>query len=370
MFEGRPSLFKDRNILSPLFIPDELQDREMEREEVAQYLGYTLDGATPPHLLIVGPPGSGKTVCMKYVLKELGKYAEILTNYAVADGTAYQILTLLAKNSGCAIPLKGLGFTEVWSKFEEKIEDNERIIIVLDEIDKTLARDGTKLLYHLSRYPNVCIVGLSNKLTVMEMIDDLRVLSSFKPRKIVFSPYNAAQLREILEYRAERAFHPGVLEEDVIPLCAATAARRNGDARYALDLLAFAADIAIRKGKGKIAVEEVRFARDEVETEFVRRSIERLGQNQKILLHCVLTSEENENTPTSVYRRYNKIAEEWGSSPLTQRRLSELLKELELFGLVEIERRGRGRGKGVDWRLFPPSTIEKRLIMEAIRRSL
>jgi len=367
MFERRPKLFKDRDVLSPLFVPDTLQDRKIEVEEISQYLGYALDGATPPHLLIVGPSGSGKTVCVKYVLKEMGKCTDILVNYAVADGTAYQIITLLARNSGCRIPLKGMGFTEILSKFKEKIE-NERVIVVLDEIDKTLARDGTKLLYHLSRCPRVCILGLSNKLTVTEMIDDLRVLSSFKPRKIGFSPYNAVQLREILEYRAERAFHPGVLEDDVIPLCAAIAAQRNGDARYALDLLAFAADVSIRKEKDRVTAEEVRFAKDEVETEFIRRSIERLGQNQKILLYCVLTAEEN--TPTSVYRRYNKIAEEWGSSPLTQRRLSELLKELELFGLVEIERRGRGRGRGVDWRLFPPSTIEKRVLMEAIRRSL
>ncbi|GAI17522.1 unnamed protein product, partial [marine sediment metagenome] len=134
MFRGRPKLFKNRDILSPLFVPDTLQDREEELADISMYLGYILDGAIPPHLLIVGSPGSGKTVCVKYALNELRKYGDIPVSYVVADGTAYQIITALARNFGCDVALKGMGFTEIWSVFEKKMSDS-RAIIVLDEID-------------------------------------------------------------------------------------------------------------------------------------------------------------------------------------------------------------------------------------------
>ncbi|MBC7129176.1 MAG: AAA family ATPase [Thermoplasmatales archaeon] len=362
MFEKRPKLFKNRDVLSPLFVPDTLQDRKDEVEVISQYLGYILDGATPPDLLIVGPTGSGKTVTTRYVLNELEKHTDSLIKYVTAEGTAYQVATAIADTAK-----RGFGFMDVIDKIREKVEDR-KAIFVLDEVDKVLAKDGDRLLYHLSREPNICIVALSNKLTVMDMIDDPRVLSSFKPRKINFPPYNAPQLVEILEYRAEKAFNPGVLEEGVIQLCAALAAQRNGDARYALDLLSFAADIAIRNKQDKVTENDVRYAQDEVEVEFIRRSIAELRENQKLLLYAVLTS--NEKTPTKIYKIYNNLARQYGSNNLTQRRLSQLLRELELYGLVEIEIIGRGRGKGVRWLVTPSSTIDDDVMLEAIRRSL
>ncbi len=367
LFDSRPKIFKNRDVVSPIFVPDTLQDRENEVEEISQYLGYLLEDATPPHLIIVGPPGCGKTVSVKYILNELQQHADVLLSYIIADGTAYQVITALAKTCDCDVPLKGLGFSEIWNILKDVLTER-RAIFVLDELDKTLAKDGTKLLYHLSRHPNVCVIGISNKITVMDMVDDLRVQSSFNPKKVPFPPYNAYQLHDILEYRANRAFNPDVLTQGVLALCAALAAQRNGDARYALDLLSFAADICIRRGGSTVTEEDVRLATDEVEVEFIRRSISMLGENQKILLYCILTVEER--TPTNIYRQYNVIAKDLGSSPLTHRRLSALLRELELMGLVEIERRGKGRARGVVWRVYPPTTIERETMLEVITRSL
>ena len=75
---------------------------------------------------------------------------------------------------------------------------------------------------------------------------------------LLFPPYDAIQLRDILEYRVEQAFNPNALSDEVIPLCAALAAQRNGDARYALDLLATAADLCGEENRTTVTEEDVR----------------------------------------------------------------------------------------------------------------
>lgn len=131
--------------MSPIFVPDTLQDREPEIREISQYLGYLLEDATSPHLIIVGPPGCGKTVSVKYVLNELQQHADVLVNYIITDGTAYQVITALAKTCECDVPLKGLGFNEIWGILKD-VFTKHRVIFVLDELDKTLAKDSTQPL--------------------------------------------------------------------------------------------------------------------------------------------------------------------------------------------------------------------------------
>ena len=60
-----------------------------------------------------------------------------------------------------------------------------------------------------------------------------RVMSSLRDKEIVFPPYGADQLADILSERAHLSFKEDTIESDVIPLCSAMAAKEEGDARYA-----------------------------------------------------------------------------------------------------------------------------------------
>jgi cell division control protein 6 len=94
---------------------------------------------------------------------------------------------------------------------------------------------------------------------------DPRVKSSLGEEELVFPPYNALQLQDILKERAESAFKEGTLQEGVIAKCAAYAAREHGDARRALDLLRVAGELAERESSKKITLEHIDAANQKIE---------------------------------------------------------------------------------------------------------
>ena len=125
------------------------------------------------------------------------------------------------------------------------------MIVVLDEIDFLVKKHGDELLYRLTRAneelssSKISVIGITNDLKFVDNLDP-RVRSSLGEVELVFPPYNASQLEDILNDRARIAFRPGVIRSGVISLCAALAAREHGDARRALDLLRVAGEIAER----------------------------------------------------------------------------------------------------------------------------
>ncbi|MGZ4864622.1 MAG: Cdc6/Cdc18 family protein [Halobacteriota archaeon] len=162
----------------------------------------------------------------------------------------------------------------------------------------------------------------------------MRALSSFHPVGVTFSSYDAMQLRDILEYRVEQAFYPDALSNEVIPLCADLAAQRNGDARYALDLLSTAADLCEEEDRSTVTEEDVRRAERLAEVSLLRREVVRLSPHQKVLLESVYSKEEKQS-PTEVYREFNNIMRLSGREQVSHKTLSALIAELELYGYVD-----------------------------------
>jgi cell division control protein 6 len=369
IFGMRRKIFKNREVLASTYIPQKIIHRDSQLREIAHYLSPALDKATPPPLIITGPTGSGKSVTLFKILTELRERVGegVRFGYTVTGDTKFQTLTSLARDTGLyAMPLRGIGFGAAWEMFRNYLGDSVTILS-LDEIDKMMKADGQDLLYYLSRRPHTCVIGISNKLTVMEMVDDPRVRSSFMPRRIAFPPYNADELLDILRERVGEAFYPDVLAPQVLPLCAAMAAQRNGDARYALDLLTMAGEVAIGHGCDTVLEEHVTGAKQSVESAFIRKSVSQLRKTQKLLLYSTL--KHDGKSPTIIYRAYNAIASKCNLEPLSSRRLAQYMGELELCGLVDVEKRGKGRGMGFQWRVFISSTIDKPMLEEILKEN-
>src|SRR2546426_6046224 len=88
----------------------------------------------------------------------------------------------------------------------------------------------------------VSLIGISNELPFTESLDP-RVRSRLADEKMVFPPYNADELYDILAERSRLAFENGTAADGVLQLIAALAAQEHGDARRALDLLRVSAEL-------------------------------------------------------------------------------------------------------------------------------
>jgi cell division control protein 6 len=362
-------LFKNERILDPRYVPDTLQCRDEEIEKLNRILVRRINSnIVPKHVMIVGPTGSGKTVCAKHVLNAVKDDKGLLCSYLVADTSIYQILKTIASNFGIETSNRLINTNEYWTKIEKRVKDNIAVII-LDEIDKMFIKNRREiydLIYKFTRDPHICLIGITNNYDIDTLITDARDRSSYNYVDVPFPPYDSTQLRDILEYRVEQAFYPNALSDEVIPLCAALAAQRNGDARYALDLLSTAADLCEEDGKTTVIEDDVRRAKNLAEVSLLRREVVRLSPHQKVLLECVYSNEEKQS-PTEVYRQFNNIMRLSGREQVSHKTLSELVSELELYGYVEVERKGRGRGKGVTFYISPTGSVERKTLLDALK---
>ncbi len=354
---GKNSVFKCKKYLDHRFLPDKLPHREDQIKSVAKYWVESLIGVTPPDVTIYGKTGTGKTAVAKFARKQLEQISKekdvnVRVEYIRCTDytTEYQVIARLCQQMGQDVPYRGWTKAEVIHAFRDLFKKNVFgknliLIIILDEIDILLKNDGDGLLYTLTRTENVAIASISNYVDFKQFIKP-RVKSSLRDREIVFPPYNAQQLMDILEERAELSFNnKEVINTDVIPLCAAMAAKEEGDARYALDLLRTSGELADENGSDVIYENYVREAKDFIEHNKVTDIIMTLpSQQQKVLESLLYLTKRNEEiTSGRLYEVYKEFSK--GDS-VSYRRIFDFINELEMLGLISTKTVSRGRGKG------------------------
>lgn len=264
---GENNIFKDESALSPDFLPDELPGREREIRELVYCLSPASENKQPEHALLVGPPGTGKTSASRMVLKQLSEYSQRpLTIYINCweSQSRFAILSFLVAALGEVMPRRGIAADELFARIVEIAKKEGKIpIIVLDEVDRLETQEGgVQVLYDLCRANEMHslktgVIAITNDTGFHTRLDP-RVRSSFIQHTLAFNPYSAPQLKEILSRRAALAFFGGVLDSEVVPLCAAIAIKCGGDARVALSLLLSAGKAAERENAPKVLVAHVR----------------------------------------------------------------------------------------------------------------
>ena len=349
-------IFKNKKPLDHRYLPEKLVHREEQIREIAKYWVDALNEVTPSNVTLYGKTGTGKTAASKFARGQLIDAAKNENVFVKVEyirctdyTTEYQVIAQLCQQLGRDVPNRGWTKGEIVNTFRDIFKTNAFskkliLIVILDEIDILLDKDGDGILYTLTRTDNVSVLSISNYLDFKNLIKS-RVTSSLNDKEIVFPPYGADQLGDILSERAELAFNEDVLESDVIPLCSAMAAKEEGDARYALDLLKNAGELALDEDSDKVTGKHVRMAKDRIEHNKVIEIIQTLPFQQQRVLESILnlTKQDEEITSGKLYDEYKEVSRK---DAVTYRRIFDFINELELLGIISTNTISRGRGKG------------------------
>lgn len=371
-FEDITTVFRDRSILEIDYVVDQTRiiGRDEELKALAQSLHAATKGNTPSNCLIYGKPGTGKSLSAKFISRQLTETAE---SNGHSVGTAYidcsecksetdTIISIGQKLndpdlSGVTIPDTGLStakyYKRLWTILNERYDTG---IVILDEIDRL--SDVDSVLMKLSRAgesrkipdSSLGIIGISNKPRFHTQLNE-RTKSSLNERRHVFPAYTADQLIEILEARKD-AFKPETVNEDVIPRTAAVSAREYGDARKAVDIFRYTGEIANRNESEVVKSAYVSEAVERAERDEIIEVISTLPYHSTLVLQsaaALAVDKQGSNdvvTTRETYSLYEQKCSMEETSPVSERRVRDLLDEAEFLEILQRTKRSAGKSHG------------------------
>jgi len=239
------------------------------------------------------------------------------------------------------LPSTGLSISEVFNRIIYVLDKNEvNAVFVIDEIDylaELIQKTGKDVLYQITRANerlttgSLTLIGVSNDLTFKERLDP-RVISTLSEEEVIFTNYNLPQIKEILDARIEVAFEEGIVSDAALNLCSAMAGRESGDARRALDLLRVAAEIAERNQEPTVTEEHIRMAAEKIEENKEVVALRSYPLHEKLLILSIMKS--SEISTGEVYSTYKNLCKDIRQKELTQRRVTQMLSEIEMSGII------------------------------------
>jgi len=340
--------------------------RQKEIQELTRHFSPVMrKGECIPALGIYGSTGIGKSVTIHYFLQlfsGLCNERNIPFRIVHLDITTPRPCFRALNDMACILGVskryeRGISLDEFMGKIEDGLKGYEGYLtLFVDEVDNVRRDLDTFLKFLIKRLPKsvpckVLLILVSNNLNWAEGIDP-RIKSVLRMKELIFASYNARDLMKILSIRIQKALDASKIEEGVISKIAAISSRDHGDARKAVELLAIAAELAEIEG-GSISLRTVDGAHEKLEREKHVAMITNCPKQLQAALHSVLqgttntcddkTNEKRTQYTGTVYEKYLSLCKKIGMRSLTQRAVSDLISELDVYSFIRTRVFSRGR---------------------------
>ena len=359
---SRSLIFKDRNKLSPYYIPKRLPHREQQINLLLSIYGSMLKdvwSVYPRYMQIVGPTGTGKT-CTAI------KFGELITEKARKSGINLQYVYMNCKVDGVTryvlygnlvrkvtpkISTKSLSPEEMLRQLIEYLRFEEVfLIITFDEIDYFVQMNPKEhVIYDLTRLPEMRpgepspIIGeifIARSLKWYELLESGEK-STLGTGIIEFPRYTSRQIRDILEDRIKEAFQPNVILDETLDLISDITANPpvNGDIRVGLELLYYSGVLAENTGASKVLPEHVRRVYSEINPTITIEDIMNLDRNGRLVLLALVrglkASKSAYISLRDLRKMFNMVCEEYDVKPVED--FERVVQDLIYRGIIDMK---------------------------------
>jgi len=360
-------IFQDEAILDINYLPDTILHREKEYKMLETLFDHMV---TAPYelsqkVIIVGAIGSGKTLLTQYYGKKLREKAarrRVKLNYIHVNcrelrGSFSAILSRTVKRLRPQFPERGFSAYDLIDIMTRVMdEDNTQVLLCLDEVGSLIEKDGSEGIYYLTRFHEaepdkprrLSLIFINKDLKIFGKLDR-STLSSLQHNVIRMPEYEKSQITDILAYRVERAFRRDAVPPEILDFISELAAKEQGDARYAIDILHGSGKIAERDMTAQVQPEHVREAAMGIFQTLEKEAVRQLSLHEQLVLLAVARFFQSHNvthgTVGEMMGAYLLACEEYGESPASQATYEKYLNALNGLDLVNVTLRGSGSGK-------------------------
>lgn len=384
----KPTLIKNPRVLDLKYIPKKLLHREEEQKMLIQYFKPVIEkpGEYSQRVSIIGAIGSGKTaIALKFgeMVKVYSTQKNLNLEYVHVNcrraRSAFLTLLEIVRKFNPHIPVRGFSPEEILKMLTEILNRKKLYLIVtLDEIDFVIRKDGPDLLYDLTRLTDdeidmkerVSIITIVRDIAFRSMLDE-STLSTLRQNTIFLDPYNEDQLRDIIADRIKEAFYEDVVSKEAADLIADIASK-NGDARYAIELLERAGMHADHRQSLKVLPEHVRHANASIHPVIRQEIVKDLTTQQKLILLAISiklkTTQKAYTTMGEVEEAYKRLCEEFTFPVRSHTQLWEYIQYLQNCDVITTKISSKGQRGQTTLIGLPDVSAEK--IENAIREQL
>lgn len=294
------TLIRDADVFEFNYTPDTIHYRDQELRQLAAALSPALHGSSPFNANLRGPPGTGKTTCVRRIFSELEETASnVVTVFIDCEkvDTPFRVFAAIFERLFGQQPcLSGIPMQRLTGPIAEELTRRKAVLIVCLDDAHYLTRNGH--LDHIVRsitrmfqtYPDVktgIVTTISNQTLCPATVLEPSTYSVWQPMEIPFSHYRHGEVQTILSDRIRMGLYPGVIPPAILDHIVSLT-MRGGDLRVGIDLLKHAVHNAEQDARTQVVDEDVTMAFDIVRGAHVALLIDGLKPIQKLLLSHII----------------------------------------------------------------------------------